>query len=204
MTADTLKQEKDRVEDPRRTRIIEGALEVFLAYGYSRTTMDDIARAVEMSRPSVYLHFRNKAEIYRAAAQAIFERSWSTAREALTEPRPFGERVGEALDRAMFKLFRIVAESPHGEELMDVNHNIASDLVAGWRSAMVCGFAKAIRNEAELRGVRLEERGLSAEALAEMLFDILEGLKARGVCSEKAEGFSRQFVTLVEIALEKR
>ena len=41
-------------------------MKVVLAYGYSRTTMDDIARAAEMSRPALYLLFRNKAEIYRA------------------------------------------------------------------------------------------------------------------------------------------
>ena len=49
-------------------------MKVFLAYGYSRVTMDDIARAAEMSRPALYLLFRNKAEIYRAIGAMLLER----------------------------------------------------------------------------------------------------------------------------------
>ena len=41
--------------DPKRARILDGAMKVFLAYGYSRVTMDDIARAAEVSRPALYL-----------------------------------------------------------------------------------------------------------------------------------------------------
>ena len=57
--------------DPKRLRVLEGAMKVFLAYGFARTTMDDIARAADMSRPALYLLFRNKSEIYRAIAAAM-------------------------------------------------------------------------------------------------------------------------------------
>ena len=39
-------------------------MKVFLAYGFARTTMDDIARAADMSRPALYLLFKNKTDIY--------------------------------------------------------------------------------------------------------------------------------------------
>ncbi|TIX07369.1 MAG: helix-turn-helix transcriptional regulator, partial [Mesorhizobium sp.] len=42
---------EDIAADPKRARILEGAMKVFLAYGFTRTTMDDIARAADMSRP---------------------------------------------------------------------------------------------------------------------------------------------------------
>ncbi|MDZ5699200.1 helix-turn-helix domain-containing protein [Chelativorans sp. M5D2P16] len=199
-----MKEAKDNPEDARRTRIIEGARSVFLAYGYSRATMDDIARAVEISRPAIYLLFRNKADIFRAVTRAMLEQSHQAAREALQEDLRLGERLFEALDRGLFRLFRLIEESPHGEELVDVNHNIASDLVADWRTSMVAGFADAIREEARSRGVRLEDNGLSAEALAEMLFDILEGLKAHGLCGTQAAQSARQFITLIELALAPR
>ena len=61
--------------DPKRARILDGAMKVFLAYGYSRVTMDDIARAAEMSRPALYLLFKNKAEIYRAIGAMLLDAS---------------------------------------------------------------------------------------------------------------------------------
>ncbi|TIN71546.1 MAG: helix-turn-helix transcriptional regulator, partial [Mesorhizobium sp.] len=61
--------------DPKRVRILDGAMKVFLAYGFSRTTMDDIARAADMSRPALYLLFKNKTDIFRAIAMMILSRS---------------------------------------------------------------------------------------------------------------------------------
>jgi AcrR family transcriptional regulator len=59
--------------DSKRARVLEAAMKVVLVYGYHRTTMDDIARAAQMSRPALYLLFRNKAEIYRAIAGRMFD-----------------------------------------------------------------------------------------------------------------------------------
>jgi AcrR family transcriptional regulator len=65
----------EHIEDSttRRARILVGAMKVFLAYGFQRTTMDDIARAAEISRPALYLLFRNKTDIYRALASGFLE-----------------------------------------------------------------------------------------------------------------------------------
>lgn len=195
----TIKNE--RAEDPRRARIVEAAMPVFLAYGFSRTTMDDIARAAEMSRPALYLFFRNKADIFRAACMATLEHARASACDVLEGEGPLEARLMQALDQALFRLFRQIEDSPHGEELVDVNHAIASDVVAAWVREMVACFATAIDREARQRGVRLARHGLSAEALAEMLFDVLEGLKSRGVCGTAAEARAGQFVTLIGIAL---
>ncbi|WP_159586258.1 TetR/AcrR family transcriptional regulator [Chelativorans xinjiangense] len=196
--------ENSGADDPRRARIVEAAMQVFLAYGFSRTTMDDIARAVEISRPALYLLFRNKADIFRAVGETMLARSRAGASAVLFEEGPLDARLMAALDRALFQMFRTIEHSPHGDELIDVNHNIASDMVAGWRQGMIGCFARAIGEEAQRRGVRLEERGLSAESLAEMLFDVLEGLKARGLCGTHAEESARRFVTLIELALREK
>ena len=71
------------IDDPKRARILERAMKVFLAYGFARTTMDDIARAAEVSRPALYLLFRNKTDIYRAIGAGLLEQSVETARMAL-------------------------------------------------------------------------------------------------------------------------
>lgn len=48
-------------------RILDGALAHLEDHGVRRTTMDDIARAAGLSRPTLYDHFPNKSAIIRAA-----------------------------------------------------------------------------------------------------------------------------------------
>ena len=73
--------------DPKRARILDGAMKVFLAYGYSRVTMDDIARAAEISRPALYLLFKNKADIYRAIGAMLLEQFGRAGAAALAGER---------------------------------------------------------------------------------------------------------------------
>jgi AcrR family transcriptional regulator len=54
-------------------RIIQSAMQLFMHYGYRKTTMDDIAREACVAKGSLYLHFSNKAavltEVIRIHAQ---------------------------------------------------------------------------------------------------------------------------------------
>ena len=47
----------------KRAQILDQAMDLVMRYGYSRVTMDDIARAAGMSRPALYQFFRNKTDI---------------------------------------------------------------------------------------------------------------------------------------------
>jgi AcrR family transcriptional regulator len=58
------------VTDPRRQQILDAALEVFMRYGYRRSTMEDIAREVGLSRPTLYLSFPGREAVFRAVVEA--------------------------------------------------------------------------------------------------------------------------------------
>ena len=105
--------------DPKRVRILDGAMKVFLAYGFSRTTMDDIARAADMSRPALYLLFKNKTDIFRAIAMMILSRSVEAAKMALDGDSAFPERMMRAIDEAFISMMSAVVASPHGAELLE-------------------------------------------------------------------------------------
>ena len=103
-----------RVDDEKRRRVFEGATKVFLAYGYNRTTMDDIAKAAEMSRPALYLLFRNKSDIYRAIAQTFFDAGAADAERALAGGGSFVERVTGMIDCGIVAHVAEIMASPHG------------------------------------------------------------------------------------------
>ncbi|WP_338529686.1 helix-turn-helix domain-containing protein [Nitratireductor thuwali] len=196
-------KEEESVTDPRRARIVHAALEVFLAYGFSRTTMDDIARAAKLSRPALYLLFRNKADIFRAVGAALLEQSCVQAEEALKEGGTLDERLMKALDKALFHLTRMVDASPHGQELIDVENRIAADIVAEWRERLVRLFARAIAEEAAQRGTDLEAADMPPDELAAMLFDVLEGMRLRGLCGKAGEEGAGRMVRLICLAVSR-
>lgn len=49
-----------------RRKIIISAGQIFSRYGFKKTTMDEIAKALKMGKSSVYYYFKSKEEIFEA------------------------------------------------------------------------------------------------------------------------------------------
>jgi AcrR family transcriptional regulator len=187
-------------EDARRARILEGATTVFLAYGFQRTTMDDIAKAAEISRPALYLVFRNKSDIYRALAAEFLAKTLESSREALTRDGPIGTR----LEQSLFCTIDMAAEigqAPHGAEILDMKNSLAGDIVADGNARQAALFEAAITQEATDRGVDLGKAGLNAGTLATLLLDAFEGMKQRGLPVQSQREAVRRYVAVVTGAL---
>jgi len=193
---------EDIAADPKRARILDGAMKVFLAYGFSRTTMDDIARAADMSRPALYLLFKNKTDIFRAIALMLLGRSVEQAKSELEGGGTFAERVIRAVDAALISMIGAVHASPHGAELLDMKSSVA-DLVGCWRGGLVEHIAKAIEGEAKRNGVDLAAKGLSARLLADMLLDGLEGMKMRISDPDEQRRAAAALIRVIDLALLK-
>ena len=170
---------RERGDDPKRARILDGAYKVFLAYGFARTTMDDIAKAAEISRPALYLVFRNKQDIYRALAAQFLEAAAEETARVLAGDGPLVGRMERMCGDVFFCMMQEIENTPHGRDLLDMKNNLAGDIIAEWRGSLDAMLAAAIDREARARGVDLEARGLSAGVLASMLFDAIDGMKMR-------------------------
>jgi AcrR family transcriptional regulator len=51
------------IDEERRKAILDAALYCFLHFGYSKTSMDDVAKKANLSRPLIYLKFKNKEDL---------------------------------------------------------------------------------------------------------------------------------------------
>jgi AcrR family transcriptional regulator len=191
----------DSPADPKRARILESALKVVLAYGFARATMDDVARAANISRPALYLLFKNKADIYRAVCTNLLNQSLGEARKALAQEGTLSERLEAAIEHGLLALLDEIARSPHGPELMDMKTSLAADIIGGWNKEMAGLLAKAICDEAASAGIDLEARGLSALAMATMLLDGLEGMKMRVTDPAGRRVAARRLIRVIVLAL---
>jgi len=181
----------------RRSVIIDAAFKVFLAYGFRRTTMADIADAAGISRPALYLEFKNKADIYRAGFLAMLDRTFRNVDQALTEKGTLCERLIAALDAGVVVPIRRVHQSPHGAELFEVKQEIAGDLGQDWNTVMEESLGRALAEAAANGEIRFEGHDIEAADLARLIVSGVEGIKKRMSDWHQAEADIRRIVDLM-------
>ncbi len=59
----------------KRERILEEAVKLFYANGFSGTTLDDIATELGVTKPFIYTHFRSKVDLLEAICRPTIELS---------------------------------------------------------------------------------------------------------------------------------
>lgn len=101
----------------RKEAIVVAATEVFLRYGYARTTMADLAAAIKLSRPALYVFFADKDEIFTAVVRSLNDKMLDEFRQTLPKL--------STLDRRLHRC--CAAWGAHGLELME-KHPDAKDL----------------------------------------------------------------------------
>lgn len=57
----------------KQRSILEAATALFIARGYGAVSMDDVAQAASVSKPTIYNHFGDKAGLFRAAILATID-----------------------------------------------------------------------------------------------------------------------------------
>ena len=157
----------------RQEIILHAAFQAFATYGYRRTSMDDIAQGCGMSRTALYLHYRNKEDIFRSLAMRYFEEAALNMKAELNRP-------GQSLKQALYSCFvakdgkfmEVVLTTPHGTELLDAGFSVSGDLAMAGEAGM-----------ALLLAGWLQEKGLppdlgSASDFAETVVHALKGLKS--------------------------
>ena len=135
----------ERTDDQRRTVVHEAAIRVFSAQGFAATSMADIADAAGMSRPALYLSFKNKQDIFASAFASLIEASVDRALAALAEPGSAAQQLEGFLQRFDGDLWEQMAASPHADELLDAKYAHAADASRRGLSRLRTGLVAHLR-----------------------------------------------------------
>ncbi len=68
-----IRERKERERERRRQQIMVAAKRVFTEKGFSKATMEDIAKEAELSPGTLYLYFKNKDELYASLSLRILQ-----------------------------------------------------------------------------------------------------------------------------------
>ncbi len=82
-----------------------------------------------MSRPALYQYFDNRADLFRAAFDAVLHDTTEAALAALAADGSVAERLDGYLQRANGDAYESLSKTPFGEELMEHSHEFAADIV---------------------------------------------------------------------------
>ncbi|BFT62640.1 TetR family transcriptional regulator [Pseudomonas moorei] len=150
---------RPRAYDPQTA--LQQALGVFWSTGYSGASLDSIATAAGMNRPSLYAAFGDKHAIYLKALEQYWEFAVASMHEALTDPAlPLREALtrlyegqlsiyfsGEGQPRGCFAIGTATTEAVEDAEIRDILsdriNRLDADLETRLRLAIECGELKS-------------------------------------------------------------
>lgn len=95
-----------------RDMIIGVAAGLFATDGLRRTTMETIAAAAGRGRRTVYMYFRNKAEIYEAVVAREISCILAPLKEVIAEGKPFDETLHHYSDERVRALHDLSSRNP--------------------------------------------------------------------------------------------
>lgn len=87
-------------------RLLAAAAELFARHGYRATTLDDVARAVDIKKASLYHYIRSKEDLLTRIYDRILDRIEATVRPLAEQSLPADER----LRRMIHAHVQVVAE----------------------------------------------------------------------------------------------
>jgi AcrR family transcriptional regulator len=88
----------------RRSRLIAAAAEVFQARGFTDASLDEIARAADIDRASVYYYVSGKRELFYAVVLEMLRKNALAAEQIAQSSATAGERITE-LSRAIMQSY---------------------------------------------------------------------------------------------------
>ena len=99
-------QERKRRERKRRRRqIMVAAKKVFSIKGFTKTTMEDIAREAELSPGTLYLYFKNKDELYASLSVEILEHLYNKLKRVYIKESQSPQRRIDLLKQTLFEVY---------------------------------------------------------------------------------------------------
>jgi AcrR family transcriptional regulator len=114
MDADKSPNAARQLSPEKTAAILEGATRIFLEEGYAGTTMDRVATAAGVSKPTIYSHFHDKEGLFNALmAQMVQKMQWAKCAQDLRESPPelpeivLHRLANEMLDSCIGNLERI-------------------------------------------------------------------------------------------------
>ncbi len=184
----------EKVED-----VVTAATQVFARYGYKRVTMADLAEAAHMSRPSLYLIFPSKEQVFRAVVARVFASMLADIRQGISRFPTAEEKLTFACEIWCVRPFEMILASPDARDLLESSYEFAAEITTKAAREFLSILAEILdplvrrQNKVHLPSIRI----------AELLVSALPGFKGSAESAPQLRALIAALITVVLASLEE-
>ena len=181
------------MEAKNAEKIVAEAKKVFLRYGFRRTTMADLAKAAQMSRPALYLVFPSKEDVFVAVAERVLTEKLDEVRRGIAPLPSAAQKLTHAFEVWYVHPFEAILASPDASDLLESSCEFACEAMIKAKTNFEAIVAEVLKPLAkEKSGAKL-----SAARIAEILCGAAHGFKKTATSATQLRQMLNDHLTLM-------
>jgi AcrR family transcriptional regulator len=142
------KPAKNDVDAARRRQIVEAGLRCLLTFGYAKTSLDDIAKEAGISRPLIYLKFKNKQELFLGIYDSVMSGLPEVADAAMAAAQTEREKLMAACEALVLTPWDKLTGFPRSAEFFKVFEELVPDDVERY-NRLIQKYAREVLGDKE-------------------------------------------------------
>jgi len=183
------------VED-KKIKIIKAAIDTFGLYGYKKTSMQDIADKMDISRPALYQYYKNKEAVFIASVEHILKLGEQAADAGFNK----SEDIFEALLAGILDMDRVLFDpifmTEKGKELLILSQSLAPKLMADFDAQFLAKIIMQFDKAQAQQQIDLSTLGTNSTEVAQLLLLGIEGIKHNSKNQTILDKKTRLFLTV--------
>src|SRR5580700_11068391 len=157
--------------------IVLAGLQLFTQYGYRKTSVDDIARAAQVAKRTVYLHFENKAAVFLAILEYLGDQVRQRCAAAESAGGTAVDRLTGLLDAYFGMAFELFSKSEHMPELQETFSTLARARIGDLNTEYEDRLTRFLRSLQKTGAIGGPPQGLTVEQIVHILVRAADGAK---------------------------
>jgi AcrR family transcriptional regulator len=181
--------------------IVLAGLQLFTQYGYRKTSVDDIARAAQVAKRTVYLHFENKAAVFLAILEYLGDQVRQRCAAAESAGGAAVDRLTGLLDAYFGMGFELSRKSEHMPELEETFSKLARARIGDMNTEYEGRLARFLRSLQQTREIGGPPQGLTVEQIVHIVVRAAEGAKHDAKIQGDRKALERRLRELATLAI---
>ncbi|WP_417281143.1 TetR/AcrR family transcriptional regulator [Celeribacter sp.] len=161
-------------QDATTVKILDASIGLFMEKGLRGTSMEAVAKAAAVAKPTLYARFKNKDELFAAVVLCVIAQLEEVVAAELDKDGSVVDRVSAGLRGKYAVLNEMLGTSPHAEELITAPKRLVSDSFTAFEARLRTRIAQVIA----------EQSPDDAERLAHLVIASADGINRLGTGPE--------------------
>lgn len=184
----------------KEEKVLTAARDVFMRYGFKRTTMSDLADAAKISRPALYLIFSSKEDVFQALVTQLFNELLGEVREGVSKNEGVVNKLTAAFEVWCVLPFEMIQVSPDAKDILESGYEFANEITVRAFADFEHILSDVLRPIVSAQA----EPPLSAEQLAHILTTAAQGFKESASSAIQLRQMIKGLITVVLAGLQNQ